>query len=584
MRIRVLLGTASLAMFVAACGGGGGVNSTPTPTPSPTPSPTPTPTPTPTPANTTVTNLQHDQNFVNDAASAHVAWDLTTKTGISGTAKGSNLTVSYDAGTNSYSVAADTLSQTFAPADLTTNDSYEAIYQKSNGALSDYLTLVKVPFSGTTPTQYVGMGFWQHNFIDGSTQNTDFETFTYGFPTAVAAVPRTGLAAFDIDAFGLASYPGQEPRTFQGSGQFSVDFGAGVFSAHSYLSEYSLVSGDGITGGGIELTAAGHLSSSDGTFSGNALYGGAYGSAAGPLNGRFYGPSGQELGASFYGTNSDGMAMAGSFTGERDANLTADNLTLTNLTHEQLFYTRFADNRVGQLDWQNAETFTFAPPTSDLFGGQFTINDKVASTDPNFITYQKTFTGTDSTQDVTLELYKPGAQNTELALTYASFGHWATVLNNGGGPTPVDLYFAYGLETPAQLLSGKTGQGHYLGVLYGAGTNAGTGTNYAVTGTSQFDVDFASQSFSGALNMSGAPKAGGSGVDFGSFTFAGPLSLTSADSGSNLMQNGTNVGQLAFRFYGPDGEEIAGPFSLTVPPGSTGEGTSIQGVTAAKRQ
>ena len=129
-------------------------------------------------------------------------------------------------------------------------------------------------------------------------------------------------------------------------------------------------------------------------------------------------------------------------------------------------------------------------------GGQFTINDKIPSTDQNFVSYRKTFNG----QEVMLELYRPGSANTELALTYASLGRWSTSIKNGTVVAENSrVYLAYGLETPARLLSAKTGTGHYAGVVHGAGANRLNGATYDVTGTSRFDVDFSNQRYSEAL-------------------------------------------------------------------------------------
>lgn len=572
-KLKALLCVASL-VALAGCGSGSGpssVGSTPPP-----------PAPTPTPTNSSLNDLKASQTFTNDAATADLTLDLTTSTGISGKSNASTLTISYDAKSQSYTVAVDGRSQTFGQADVKSTDSDQTLYQKTDGTNRDYLTLVKVPYTSTTATQYVGLGYWQRNVVSGTQQNTNYSTFTYGFPTVASAVPRTGTGAFGIDTFGIASKPGQEPLAFQGHGTFSVDFGAGIFSAQASTTEMGLVSGSTTSGGGIDLIAGGHLSSTDGTFSGNALYESSLGRAGGSLSGRFYGPVGQELGASFNAQGPDGLAVAGSFTGQADGSLTPDNLSLTNLSHEQLFYTRYDGNLVGQLDWLNSETFTISPPTSDLYGGQFSINDKVASADPNFTTYRKTFTGTIGSEDVVLQLYKPGAGNTELALTYASFGHWSSS-GSYGNAQPQDQYFTYGLSTPAGLLAGKTGSGHYVGVVYGDAMN-GTGGHYDVHGTSQFDVNFGSQSYTGEMTMAGTSRSGSAGIDFGSYDFTGNLGSYNGSTVADITRDGQKVGELTSQFYGPDGEEIAGPFSIYNPPGTQGDNTSIQGITVAKRQ
>ncbi|MBB3911212.1 transferrin-binding protein-like solute binding protein [Sphingomonas desiccabilis] len=556
---------------LAGCGGSSGGPQSPGNT---------SPEPPQKPINTSLADLKYSQSFVNDASTASTTLDLTTKTAISASSSGSTLTIRYDAGSQGYTVSVDGRSQTFTPADISAGSSAsgtETLYQKTDGTNRDYLTLVKVPFTGNEATQYVGLGFWQRNVVTDARQDTQYTSFTYGLPTGAAAMPRSGTAAFRIDTFGLVSKPGQEPLAFQGQGMFSVDFGAGVFSAETSNTETSLVSGSGIVGGGIDLIAAGHLTSGN-QFSGNALYEGQYGSVGGTLDGRFYGPTAQELGASFNANGADGYTVAGSFTGQRDASATPANLTLTNMTQSQLFYTQFTYNMVGQLNWQNAETFTYVPPSSDLYGGQFTVADKVVSNDPNFTIYRKTFSNSYDSQEATLQLYKPGAGNSELALTYASFGHWSTNVRFGTGTQPVDDYFAYGLTTPAKLLSGKTGTGRYAGVLYGTATTA-TG-RFDVKGSSRFNVDFGKQSYSGALAMAGTP-AGAGKVDFGSFDFAGTLGYSAA---ADITRDGQVVGQIRPQFYGPDGEEIAAPFSLQSPENSAAGYAAITGATVAKRQ
>lgn len=564
MKRRLLAGSATmLGLLLSGCGGGGGVASTPAPT------------------NASLANLQYSQSFTNDADTATVAFDLTTKTGISGSSGGSTLTIHYDAPSQSYTLTVDGRTQSFGPTDVdpAKSDAGETTYAKSDSVNRDYLTLFKSLPGATHPLQYVAQGFWQRNVVSGSRQDTQYSAFTYGIASPAAAIPRTGTAAYAIDTFGFASKPGQEPISFYGSGSFSVDFAAGLFSAMAYTTETKLVSGGGTLGGGIQLMATGHLSSSDGGFSGTAAYQGQLGTGTGPLAGRFYGPSAQELGASFAGTGADGLAVAGSFTGSRDATLTPDNLTLTNLTHEQIFHTRLANSANGGLNWQNAETFQYGPPTSDLYGGQFTSADKIASADPNFTAYRKTFSSSYDSEDTTLELFKPGPANTQLALTYLSLGHWSTTLNQGNGPHPVDQYFVYGFETPGQLLIGRTGSAHYQGIVYGIGD--GGATRYAITGTSHFDVDFSAQSYSGGLSLSGAPKGGGS-VNFGSYDFSAGLISGQAQL-AGLTQGGQIMGQINPIFYGPDAQEIGAPFSLQTPSSGPAGTVAITGVAVAKR-
>ena len=576
---------AALVMLSACGGSGGGVNNTPAPPPV-------------APVNTTMTDLKVSQTFANDAGTQSIVFDQKTSTIISGQKTSAPLAVQYDATTNSYAISFANRSVTFGQAEVVSTSAAETRYVKAGDTARDYLTLVRIPYTNQAVTQYVGLGYVQHNSSENGRQNTDFATFTYGLDTPAANVPRTGVAGFTIDVFGLANTPGYEARQFQGQGTFSVDFGAGIFTASSYLSEKELISGSGVVGGGIQLDASGRLSTANGTFAGNILYGGYHGRIPGQLSGRFYGPAGEELGASFSGQNAaTGASVTGSFTGQRNPTAKPANLSLINLTQEQLFYVPFAllttsrvDGRsdlqvstyttIGQLNRLNDETFSYGPGLSNLPGGTYTINDKIASSDPNFIAYRKMFNG----QEVMLELYRPGSGNSELALTYASMGRWSSSSRAGVVASTDRVYFAYGLPTADGLMAAKTGTGRYDGVAYGAGANRDTGATYDVKGTSRFDVDFSSQRYSGALALKGTGTNGAASVDFGRYEFTGQMGSSGTLGTAGLSANGTRAGEISSRFYGPDGDEIGSVFILTAPAGTAGAGTTISGATVAKRQ
>jgi hypothetical protein len=593
-----LVSVAALSVLLAACGGGGGVNSTPVPTPSPAPAPTPTPTP----KNTTMNNLEASETFASDAGANNLSLDLTAQAVTTASKAPGGLTIHYDAADKSYTVGLDGVTDTFLPSDVSATTSNDTRYTVNGAKGSDYLTLVSVPYDGAPAGQYVRMGYLQRNAITGSTQDTEFATFTYGLDTAAAAVPRTGSAGYQIDIFGLASTPAHEPRVFQGLGTFSTDFASGVFTEQSSsLSDYDLLTGGSVNGGGIFLNASGHLSSSDGTFSGYVVFDGNYGQIPGTLAGRFYGPSAQEIGASFSGTSSTGAAMTGSFTGTSDSSATLPNFTLTNLLHDQVFGAQTAWLEIWQHPGDSSlyqvrtyegpgqfnrlgDSFVFAPPDTSLPNGPFDSSDIVASKDLNFTAYRATLTDSvGAPQDATLQLYKPGSANGELALTYTSFGHLSTTSSDGYYDHIDNAYFVYGIETQQFLMLGRTGTAQYNGVAYGSAANEGTAAEYDVTGTSQFNVDFSAQSMSGALSLQGTGRNGAPSIDFGRYDFSGALSGYVGDSTLPLTIGGTQGGSLTTRFYGPAGEEIGGEFSIVVPPGNPGEATQIAGVTVAKQ-
>lgn len=547
-------------------------------------------------------DLKASQTFANDAGANTLAFDLSAQTVVSGSKSSGNLTISYDATDKSYTVTLGGQSDKFLPADISGTTPADTRYTVTGASGTSLLTLVSTPYSGSPTGQYVRMGYLQRNVLTGTRQDTEFATFTYGLDTPAAGVPRTGSAAFAIDVFGLASTPGHEPRVFQGTGTFATDFANGLFTSKSSLTDYNLLTGGAVYGGSIFLNASGHLSSSNGTFSGYAAFDGDYGQIPGTLAGRFYGPSANELGASFSGTSGSGAAITGSFTGTRDSAATLPNFTLTNLTQNQVFtapdawlsiwqapgQTDINQARtyedIGQLTWQGGGTFTYGPGSSALPHGQFTSADLIASNDPNFTAYRKALSDSSGNpQDATLLLYKPGTANSELALTYTSFGHLSTTAPSGFSDDIDDAYFVYGLETQQFLMLGRTGTAQYRGVAYGSAANETTDARYDVTGSSQFDVDFSAQTLSGALTLHGAGRNGAASLDFGRFDFAGGLAGFVPETTLDLMLGGAIAGSLRTRFYGPGGEEIGGPFTISVP-GNQGDFTRIAGVTVAKQQ
>lgn len=575
MKFEYLVSSAVALLCLAGCGGSsGGISGTPAPPPAPTPTPTPTPT-----SNTTMTDLKVSQTFANESASLKGTWDRTTGTAIDGSSKRDTFSIRYDAATSSYALSTGTREETFSPSDVTAQDGFETIYRRTDGSKSETLTLAKQPYALNAAMKYVAMGFWQSSNVAGTSQSTEFSTFTYGLPTASAMMPRTGAAAYGIDVFGLVTMPGEEPRSFQGSGKFSVDFAQGVFTTQAYTEERSLTSEGGSSGGGIELRAGGSLSSSQGLFYGNAVYGSSYGQSSGSIEGRFYGPGAEELGATFNTSNDRGMAAAGSIIGLHDDSQKPDNQTLTAMMSEQLFYSR-GGSVVGSLRWLNSETFDFGPPSSDMVGGRFTINEKVASKDSNFTAYAKSGDNGYGPQQVTLELYKAGPANTELEMTYASFGHWTGVR----AAATQEYYFNYGFATGNNLLAARTGTARYEGVVYGTGVNSNATARYDVRGTSHFDVDFGAQTFGGALAVAGTERTSGTRADFGKFDVAGKLFAYSSSLEGTISRGGAGLGSLWAQFYGPDAQEMAGTFYFNAPAGS-GEAreVGIQGAIVTRR-
>lgn len=575
-----------LCLVLAACGGagGGGVGVTPTP---------------PTGGDGSGGSsfpLASSQSFVTDSATAQVAFDLVARTAERGSAPGGSITVSYDAGRNSYTLSAPGRSQSFAPGDnVPTGNSVENRFRRSSGNQSEILTLVTGTLSGAPVRRYVQLAYWQSNIITSNRQETLFSSFTYGFPSLGSAVPRTGKAGFETDVFGLATLPGKEPAVIVGRGRFDVDFLSAVFSTETFVTETGLISGNALTGGGLTVRGSGSLTS-DGSFAGASRITGSELNVSGTLAGRFYGPGAEELGASFSGVSPGGGTVTGALTGARNANLSTPDLALSNLTgRNQLFGQSAIVSSQAPLVPEatfGGSNLTTVGTVTDETGGSFSVNPGISSLPrltigpadsiagaPAFNSFQR------QEQDILyrIDLYKVGTANAELPLTYTSLARYRASSQNSFFRFREDAWIAYGLPTIAGLLASRTGTGTYQGVAYGSGFNRGTGQLFDVTGTSRFLVDFGTQRYTGNLTLAGRDTAGVE-IAFGTFDMTAQLAAFTAQTTGSLSRSGTVLGEIVTQFYGPTGEEIGGRFNVVVPPGVPGGLTAIGGVVAGRRQ
>src|SRR5690606_25118889 len=180
----------------------------------PSPSPSPTPTPTPTPHPSLSIDLPTNHSFAASSTMTDVGFRTTD--GVAETTQGDRqpLTLSYDEASGSYTVVGGGRRQAFGPADrLPDRIAAEARYATANhSGLTDCLRLAVLTYTPGTPDIYVCMGYWHHNRPGAAgTQHTHFQACTYRLDTAAARVPRSGLASWDTDIFGLYTRPGERP-------------------------------------------------------------------------------------------------------------------------------------------------------------------------------------------------------------------------------------------------------------------------------------------------------------------------------------------------------------------------------------
>jgi hypothetical protein len=216
-----------------------------------------------------------------------------------------------------------------------------------------------------------------------------------------------------------------------------------------------------------------------------------------------------------------------------------------------------------------------------LIGGIDGLTADAAQPLANFIRY----TGQSPTvSPVTVDFYRPGPANSELALTYSSFATWRWTTYDapgGGAPTINDstFFLIYGLKPPVGFLAGLSGTANYRGVVYGIGSTR-EGARYDLGGSSTFLVDFGAGSYSGTLLVDGQDGAGGH-HEFGSYDFASTLT----GGGLNhavLKPHPTWSQVIRPEFFGPLGQEIGANFNLLIGEYGAPGTVYLDGITVAK--
>ncbi|WP_294330438.1 transferrin-binding protein-like solute binding protein [uncultured Sphingomonas sp.] len=575
------LSVAGMLCALSACSGGGGSTGAGSPSAAPPPASAP--------ANSNITDLRVSQTFSSDAATTSVV--LSTPAGIVASSTGAYdpVSVSYNAGTKSYTVTAGSSSQLFDPTSAQASSvPGESRYRLSGQAL----TLVTTPYYGSgTSNRYVGMGYWQRNTVADGSQRTQFSIFSYGLRTDAAAIPTSGSAHWNTDVFGLLTTPGQELRTIQGRGGLDVDFARASFLASGTVDEFNFITGGGRVGS-LNVVAGGRVTSA-GLVGDLSYSGGQAGLVAGTFRGLFYGPAADEIGASFVATGPGGV-LSGAMTGQRDASAPGQTISLLNVRESlrlfstsALFFTQqvaghsdYADvkasasNGLVVIDPQGVTTFA---PTA--YGYTPLAADIVSDGPANFTTYRSTVQGA----PVEVSFYKLGSGNSELQLTYLSLATWKQTKADRALAvdfTNVERYFQpYGIATPSGLLAARTGSASFSGVAYGAAASV-SGTQYDISGGADFVVDFTNARYSGALALTGR-SPNGSSRDLGKATFNGTL-YQGAFTRTNI--DGTLDGMIAPIFYGPAAQEVGAPFYFATGSRSDPATLQVTGVALAKQR
>lgn len=551
----------ALALGLSACGGGSGGGSRPSPTPAPAPAPAPSPTPSPAPApapstaNADLVALSLSENFTNDAAvgTGRFPLDGSASTLTAGIAE---FEIEYDAGADSYTVRGDGFTQGFSPDDLRSDDGSARIYERVSGNRSEALLLTDAGTSGEL-TQYVGGGLYLNALTTTSAVEATAAAFTYGVETPDGSVPVSGGANYGV---ALVGTNGQ--WSYAGLGTMAVDFMIGDFRITLDVQE---IDPEGtIFDGFYPFRAEGALTGPN-AFSGDFTLD-TYERYRGTLNGRFYGPEAQEVGAAFAGNGHSDTAIVGFLIGRIAPIATGPNLSVANLWADQDYH----------LDASASEYYETVDGTGVLrnspdSGGGLALSVDAATGDLTLIdsgTWRYVFSagsGTVSADGRYLEydlgderfvrLYRAGSDNSELALTYASFAVVDEVRYRDVdlGTYRMRTYVPFGTPT---LLRPASGAATYHGIV------AATGTSqqhvYDLDGSANFAVDFGSDALTGGIDLSGTERYSGALVTIAPITFNGSIDWEGSYFSAEARTDWSDMveGYLFGNFYGPGAEEL----------------------------
>ncbi|KPL67944.1 hypothetical protein SZ64_07320 [Erythrobacter sp. SG61-1L] len=554
---------AALGLMLAACGGGGGVNSTPTPTPTGgTPTPTPgggTPTPTPTTGND-LTGPLESRSFTNDAAEMSAV--SVGSAGIAATAAVKQMTITYDAATQAYTLTVGARSRSFGPGDLSQAKSTSklAVYEISSGGVTDTLTLTKPGTSGQFTYRFVGGAFWQRS--DPSQATALIDVATYGFETADNALPRTGTASYAVDLMGYETHEyGTAIDAITGSGSLDVDFAKGVVITSGTLTRADYDD--------VEFDGKATLSTTDNGFSGTFSFF-DYSHFTGTLEGRFYGPNAQEVGAVFSTQDTKLNSAVGVLIGRKDG-AGGTNSDFVNPAYSQFFTSNTQslsttyDSAAGtysSIAHSSAPVLINFQPASGKY--VMTSGDRVAvhTVEP----YQQRFYPVDR-----IEVYQTDYRTSFETLKYVTGMSWASRILLDGSKEKLDFRnFVYGFPTAANSVpvSGKAAYdlsmaGTIVDRKYQAAdfssepaaliASSGDGTLFADFASGKLTLEGELALYLEATNLHSPALIEGSGsISSSSNGFTGTLTATSPDN----SYSGNFDGQ----FFGPGAAEVGGTF------------------------
>lgn len=480
------------------------------------------------------------------------------------------MTLAYDAGTQGYTVTAGGRSLSFLPSDIDSAQSNAGVvvYIKRNGSTTDSLTLSRAGTSGRFTFQYVGAGFWQRSTENANTIDGIFDAFVYGFPTADAAVPRTGKASYDVDLIGVIS-PNQG---MTGSGQLQVLFDTGTILISGSIDATGTLPPNSSFSGAAQLGAGRTFTGSFGLD--------AFGTFTGSIDGGFFGPEAQEVGGAFSAAAADGRRAVGTITG-RGGTQSASNASLTNQTVNDFYAGDGGRLQATLTGSSGANTGPASFSALSAAQGDFVVNynastqaytvaagNRSASGDISGATTIERFGLLDTVRQFNLTAGSQFTPTRFNELDYVAAARWFKQEGEGQNSRYFIDELVFGINTPNSALP-RTGEGGFAIGVFGTAADpdannlmlfSGQGTLLANFGTGAITLN-AGINYAEDMQLSGVTQQRASGNLTGTATLSG--SSNAFDGTVTLTGLGDYNGTLSGSFFGPAAEEVGGSFSAS---------------------
>lgn len=546
-RTALLSGVASL--MLAGCGGGdggGGVASTPSP-------------PITSGANSSLLGQLASESFLNSASFAAIS--VPRSGGFAPTSTGTaSLSIVYNAANGTYSLNDGTRSVSVGASniDRTQTNTAATTYTITSGTTSDSIILTNAGTSAGL-TRYVGAGIWLRQVDGASSIDGRATSFAYGVQTGASALPRTGLASFDVNLLGVRS-TSSAVYALGGNGKLNVDFASGGMYASGLYSETN-----SSTGGRSDnhlWSSRALISSSSNAFLGQIETDSAGG---GDWRGAFYGPAAQEVGGT-WSTNSTDSAASGVIWGALGSTTLNGATSLSSPQTDAFFMPLSASLSANSADTSyNLSAIAAGPSVVSLYRIKGSTVEAVYSQDGR-ISLAPPFDN---------EIFSHNSFNYQQIGSDLIYSQGRVEFSEQFGKLRLDA-FVYGFDTPANAIP-RTGSAIYALVLNGGVAPVGAPVR-VLFGGGALAANFAT----GALTLQGSYTLDAPGsnhyiasyapLDNGKWTGNATLSSSANAFSGTLTFDSDNTADFSAslngKFFGPAVQEVGASISGTASDGS----------------